>query len=196
MSKENLVEVVETIDLRLTSNNGTPVSRARITPEEWETLRENLMPMLDSHKSGKPIVAIDFDGVIHSYPNGWQGADVIDGELMPGTVPFLMALIANGYQIAIYSSRSHMLEGWMAMQSWLLDELHSYHHRENEGEWNDYDMWQMAVKIFNEIDWPVTKPPAYITIDDRCWKFEGRWPTLEELKNFRATYRKIGESSE
>ena len=34
----------------------------------------------------KPIVVLDFDGVIHSYKSGWKGADVIPDEPVPGPV--------------------------------------------------------------------------------------------------------------
>ena len=31
----------------------------------------------------KPILCLDFDGVIHSYISGWKGADVIPDPLKP-----------------------------------------------------------------------------------------------------------------
>lgn len=32
----------------------------------------------------KPILCLDFDGVIHSYTSGWKGADVIPDPVVPG----------------------------------------------------------------------------------------------------------------
>jgi len=38
-----------------------------------------------------------------------------------------------------------------------------------------------------EITWPTEKPPAMVTIDDRCIPFNGpgTWPSMEELKGFK-----------
>jgi len=37
----------------------------------------------------KPILCLDFDGVIHSYSSGWKGADVIPDPPVPGAFDFI-----------------------------------------------------------------------------------------------------------
>jgi len=39
----------------------------------------------------KPILVLDFDGVLHSYTSGWQGATVIADPPTRGMVEFLRA---------------------------------------------------------------------------------------------------------
>lgn len=67
---------------------------------------------------GKPILCLDFDGVLHSYTSGWQGADVIPDPPVPGAIEFL-AEASKHFRIAIFSSRSHQEGGISAMQLWL-----------------------------------------------------------------------------
>lgn len=54
----------------------------------------------------KPILCLDFDGVIHQYDSKWTQAD----EIHDGPVEGAMEFISNAqryFTIAIYSSRSH-----------------------------------------------------------------------------------------
>jgi hypothetical protein len=37
----------------------------------------------------KPILCVDFDGVIHSYSSGWQGADIVNDPPTPGALAWL-----------------------------------------------------------------------------------------------------------
>ena len=38
--------------------------------------------------------------------------------------------------------------------------------------------------------WPIFKPPAMITIDDRALNFTGEWPTIDALDSFKPWYHK------
>ena len=57
-------------------------------------------------KTRQIIVALDFDGVLHSYASGWTGAIPLDPPV-PGAQEFCGALIQRGYKIVIFSTRAH-----------------------------------------------------------------------------------------
>ncbi|MHB1328002.1 MAG: hypothetical protein ACYC2K_07355 [Gemmatimonadales bacterium] len=50
--------------------------------------------------------------------------------------------------------------------------------------WNDEVAWA-ASNVVREILWPLHKPPAMVTIDDRALTFTGEWPDLADLKAFQ-----------
>lgn len=115
------------------------------------------------------IICVDFDGVIHSYESGWQGADVISDEPVPGAFAWLEMLLANGLDVHIYSSRSSQWDGIKAMQNWF----------QNQG-----------FKLTDYLKFPKEKPPAFLTIDDRCICFEGTFPNIDTIKNFKPWNKK------
>lgn len=124
--------------------------------------------------SNKPLLCLDFDGVIHSYTRGWHGADVITDPPVPGAMRFLWDATEH-FTVAIYSSRSHQPGGKRAMQMWL-----RFYFREHWAA----DRTTCDDKLA-EIEWPTEKPPAFVTIDDRAITFDGTWPTIETLKAFK-----------
>lgn len=124
---------------------------------------------------GKPILCLDFDGVIHSYSSGWQGADKVSDPPVPGALQFIVAAMEH-FDVAIYSSRSGQPGGVTAMCRWLgywsVDSVYGMPDDFDHGAWG-------------AIQWPVTKPSAFLTIDDRAITFQGTWPDLETLKQFQ-----------
>ncbi len=120
----------------------------------------------------RPILCLDFDGVLHSYESGWQGAGDIPDPPVPGAMAFLADAVQS-FRVAIYSTRTHQPGGVEAMQGWLKGGL--------ENEMNPAD----ASRIFDLIEWPLEKPPAMVTIDDRALTFTGAWPAIDELLAFR-----------
>jgi hypothetical protein len=120
------------------------------------------------------ILCIDFDGVIHSYSSGWQGADVASDPPVPGAIEFLHQAVRH-FKVMILSSRSDTGGGIMAMKEFL------YRHAPICGpdiEWTDL------------IEFPLSKPPAFLTIDDRALTFTGTWPSIEALLAFKPWYAK------
>jgi hypothetical protein len=110
----------------------------------------------------KPTICLDFDGVIHSYERGWQDGSIY-GTLTPGFVPW--ALKANEhFTLVIYSSRS---SDPFPMVEWLRAQL------------ADKFMPFEVEHIMGMFFFADRKPPAFLTIDDRAIKFEGRWDWLE-----------------
>jgi hypothetical protein len=123
----------------------------------------------------KPILCLDFDGVIHSYESGWKGADVVPDAHVPGALEFLADAVKD-FRVAIFSSRSGQPGGIAAMQAWLYDRVTN--HWDVEGNW------------LSQIEWPTEKPPALITIDDRAVTFTGEWPSIQSLKEFKPWNKK------
>lgn len=54
----------------------------------------------------KPILCLDFDGVIHGYQSGWQGADMCPDPAVPGAVDFIKRAV-DTFTVSIFSSRSN-----------------------------------------------------------------------------------------
>jgi hypothetical protein len=114
----------------------------------------------------KKIIAVDFDGVLHRYNSGWQGVAVIPDPPVDGAIEWLVGLLESGYEVHISSSRNVDREGRLAMKAWLV--AHGF-----------------PVGRLGEIQVPVHKPPAWLTIDDRALTFIGVFPTSEEIEAFR-----------
>jgi hypothetical protein len=128
--------------------------------------------------ASKKTLCVDFDGVLHSYTSGWGGHESIADAPVPGAFEFLYDALSS-FNVAIYSSRSSTSAGIAAMQKWV--ELHA------KPLFFDYGRpWWL------QLEWPVNKPAAYVTIDDRAICFDGTWPTILELINFKPWYQKLG----
>ena len=128
----------------------------------------------------KPILCLDFDGVLHSYTSGWKGATVIPDPPVPGAMAFLVEAVEH-FQVAVYSSRSNQLGGIYAMQEWLCGWLQEWA-SENPERWPSQE-WRD--KVLDAIQWPIVKPPAFVGIDDRVLTFTGKWPEMTELLAFK-----------
>jgi hypothetical protein len=113
----------------------------------------------------RDTICVDFDGVLHSYTSGWKGGTVIPDPPVPGAIEWL-ARIHEKYEIAVLSTRTREAGAADAMRAWL---------RENG----------LAPEIVDRLSFPRSKPPAKIYLDDRGWRFEGSFPTLEEIAAFR-----------
>jgi len=133
----------------------------------------------------KPILCLDFDGVLHSYTSGWKGADVIPDPPVSGAMSFI-DLASDHFTVAIYSSRSGQRDGIKAMKSWL-----KTHMRKAMGP----DRTRCD-DVLAEIQWPTEKPPAMVTIDDRALTFTGVWPDMKSLREFQPWNKKKQEELE
>ena len=120
----------------------------------------------------KPILLLDFDGVIHSYKSGWQGATIITDPPVPGFWDWAVQA-AEHFDLQIYSARSSAPGGIEAMAGWLVDNKPSHIKGVSFGL-------------------PTTKPAAFLTIDDRAITFEGDWSSLgvERLLQFQPWNRR------
>jgi len=116
---------------------------------------------------GKPIICLDFDGVIHSYTSGWQGATNIPDPPVEGAIEFMADALRLGYDVVIHSSRARYWGGIRAMRQWL---------RQVSGMmW--YDTMDVGLEMVRFVRW---KPPAIVTIDDRAIRFTGTFPSPKD----------------
>jgi len=125
----------------------------------------------------KPILCLDFDGVLHSYKSGWKGPRNIPDEPVKGAIEWVRSLLGcpdnegigdryKDFKIYIYSARSKSFLGRQAMKKWLLK-------------------WGLTSYEIELIRFPLFKPPAHLQIDDRAWTFKGKFPTAKQMKEFK-----------
>lgn len=119
----------------------------------------------------KPILCLDFDGVIHSYSSGWKGARNIPDPPVDGALDFISTMLAEGWDVVIHSSRARYWGGISAMRSWL---------QEYAG-----NQWDCMGPSFCDVRFTRWKPSALVTIDDRAITFTGKFPTNEFLRKFK-----------
>ena len=127
----------------------------------------------------KPILCLDFDGVLHSYESGWKGADVIPDAPVAGAMEFLRDAVES-FDLWIFSSRSNQPGGIDAMQTWLKEHL-----IETFGV-------EAARSLAAQIKLATEKPSAFLTIDDRAIQFTGIWPRPSDLLTFKPWNKREG----
>ena len=128
---------------------------------------------------GKPILCLDFDGVIHSYVSDWKGADVITDDVVAGFFPWLVEA-QKVFDVHVFSSRSGQKGGVTAMMDWMYAQVAKV--------CNSPETITMLPAFTDAVDglyWPTQKPPAFVTLDDRALQFQGVWPDVERLCAFR-----------
>jgi hypothetical protein len=131
----------------------------------------------------KPILVLDFDGVCHQYTSGWKGAGVIPDPAVDGLFEFLES-VKNDFDVQVFSSRTHQEGGAEAMLVWFMAQRKAWRERGGKPP-EDTPL---------TISFPKEKPPAWIGIDDRVLLFNGKWPTLRALKDFKPWYKRNGEA--
>ena len=129
---------------------------------------------------GRKIIVIDFDGVIHSYKSGWQGAlEISDAphgilirkhgknDIVYTSIDWLTDLCRDkDLHICILSSRSKTPWAIEAMQDWLLSN-------------------GLGLEVLSKISFPSEKPAAFLTIDDRAVRFNGEMLNAGQIKAFK-----------
>jgi len=109
----------------------------------------------------KPILVLDFDGVLHSYSSGWAGATIIPDSPVPGAAEFCHRALEH-FELWIVSSRCYEDDGIDAITKWL-------------------DKYQFP----EDITVSGKKPPAFLILDDRAITFTGTWPDVDSLLQFK-----------
>lgn len=127
-------------------------------------------------------IAVDFDGVIHQYSQGWQDGSIYDPP-MPGAREGLVALMSE-YAVYVHTTRDpEMTARWMAR--WLM--LPTAYEREGElgsvfvavtandrGGVDEHMVYRDPVEFWNDQERLLVsnrKLPAYVYVDDRAYRF-------------------------
>jgi hypothetical protein len=115
----------------------------------------------------KPIICIDFDGVIHSYERGWEDGTIY-GDVTAGFWDWAEDAQEH-FRLVIYSSRTK--DGTGPMRLWLQEQ------------------WVKSLRpgVAPALEFAHEKPPAFLTIDDRALTFKGHWTDFhwEKLLAFK-----------
>lgn len=130
-------------------------------------------------------IAIDFDGVIHSYEHGW-GDGSIYGQPLPGAFEAIKQYMDNGYSVFIFSTRpARQIVKWIEGHISYYDPLYGYI---TNGERvyrygftvKKIPFWKKFWNEKNVLGVTNRKLPAMVYIDDRAYKFENWEKTIKE----------------
>jgi hypothetical protein len=110
-------------------------------------------------------VALDFDGVINSYKNGWKGESETD-EPVAGAAEGILKLLESGLSVVIYSTRAGSPEGEKTIRDYLRNLI-----GESAG----------TIRITDR------KPIAAVYVDDRAVTFSGDWEEMPgKIEKFKS----------
>lgn len=118
----------------------------------------------------KYTIAVDFDGVIHSYSTPWKDHHIIPDQPVVGAIEWLNE-IGKDFTVVIHTTRAKTELGMNAVSQYLT---------------------RHGCKIFCKIT--SDKPPALIYLDDRAVRFEGpgTFPTKDQIHKFRPWNKPLG----
>lgn len=109
-------------------------------------------------------IVLDFDGTIATYNGEFKSPEQIDGTPIKGTFEFIEKLIKDGYKVCISSSRMSEKSGISAIKEWFIN----------------YNF-----KFESELEYSYGKLPAHLYVDDRAFTFNGTYPSISYVKNFK-----------
>jgi hypothetical protein len=122
------------------------------------------MATTDTHT--RRTIAVDFDGVLHSYRSGWIDAHTIPDPPNHGAMDWLNR-VSRTFEVVIFTTRAKTMRGRNAIKRWLWENGYVEPGAET---WSD-----LRIRV------SYTKPPALVYIDDRAWRFDGRFPAEIEI---------------
>ncbi len=113
----------------------------------------------------KYTVAVDFDGVIHSYVQPWVDHHVIPDPPVEGVIDWLNGIVKD-FVVVIFTTRGSTDAGCTAVRDYLVQ--HGAHD------------WATYVVVTDK------KPPALIYLDDRAYRFDGtNFPSAGDILRAR-----------
>lgn len=129
-------------------------------------------------KKYTPTIAVDFDGVIHSYTSGWKGAAVIPDPPVEGAIEWLARLVVRpDVEVVIFSTRAVEESGRIAIRRWLY--RHGFE-MEIQKKNPERVLWGSGKPSWMP-EVVAEKPPAVAYLDDRGVRFEGTFPDPDAL---------------
>lgn len=124
-------------------------------------------------ESDKTTIAVDFDGVLHSFSSGWTNPRDIPDLPVRGAIEWLIHLICFGhlFNVVIFSARIYHWGGERAMKKWL--------HKHGVTEYE-----------IGKIRFVKKKPVCQFLLDDRVVCFKGEFPTDNDILDFKPWHGK------
>lgn len=117
----------------------------------------------------RKTISIDFDGVLHLSSDDWIAPGVMTGRANPEALRFILAALQSGFDVVVHSCRFYDLGAVGAVREWIATEA-----------WDA--LGEHAARFIGaRLQYSLTKPRARIFIDDRGFRFEGRFPRLEDI---------------
>ena len=121
-----------------------------------------------------PTVAVDFDGVLHSYERGWADGSIY-GDWKPGAVAALSQLTQQ-YAVFIHTTRNpKQVARWIERTSGYAFECTTWLPRTWYGRRKPFWSTRGLLLVTDR------KRPAIAYIDDRAVRFEDWWQSLRVL---------------
>lgn len=136
--------------------------------------------------SKRYTVAVDFDGVLHSYTTPFIAPHVIPDEPVDGAIEWLHRIIQK-FDVVVFSTRCKTRAGRNAMRAWLKENAH------DEWDGKSYS-WESRPQEYGlkHVTFATDKPTALAYIDDRAIRFDGpgKFPEVQAIYNARPWNRK------
>lgn len=124
----------------------------------------------------RPVVAVDFHGVICEHPEGSKGLTEPGWPEVPGAIEWLGSITPR-YAVHLVSARFSRpgimgRDAMLAARGWLVG--------------HGIPMaWMVSSAGEARITFAATKPVCVLWVDDRAFCFRGTFPTADEIESFR-----------
>jgi hypothetical protein len=116
-------------------------------------------------------VAVDFDGVIHSYTSPWVAPEHIPDPPVEGAIEWLNE-IQKDFDLVIFTTRGSTTEGRAAVREYL------YAHGFVQAGEHEDELYRITLPVVT-----AEKHAALVYVDDRAYRFEGpgTFPTTQQI---------------
>ena len=142
-----------------------------------------------SYTASKGAIAIDFDGVIHRYSQGWRDGTIYDIPI-DGALKSIEKIMDSGYYVFIHSTRKpKQIKNWLEDRLWTYHDISMGYCLERFLTYGyDCKIIPFWTRFWNEaytLGITNRKLPAVAYIDDRAINFKNWEQTLKEINNIK-----------